>query len=282
MVAAGELRAQLSCPTHGGLPGGSRRCAVARFSSEADIRSPRLTLHRCTGGSVLHRQQCRLASAEYLNTRRALNLASYPFVQPGHKLHAVWQAFSSAVRAEEARLHAACRADTTLEQIREQVASLVRTAEQSCAADAFAAQQPALHAEGSAKSVLHAEGGGLADLQLTLKRGFESVDRGLAAVVEAVQDSKRPHLDIITPYQPDTPPVMKLHMPEVQDRALFVPFLEEHTVHSVWKVFVEKPRPRVPNPSAFMRSTQDRKCWFKYLDEKRLKRRGQVLYESLG
>ena len=188
---------------------------------------------------------------------------SYPFLEPGHRLHDVWQAFGSRVRAEVAKLHAACKANSTMEEIRDQLASLVQTAE----------HQPVSQAEGSTQP---ADAAAMAGLHATLKRGFESVDRGLAAVVDAVQDSKRPHVDIIRPYKPNSPQVMVLLMAQVQDRSLFVPQLAEYTVLSVWRVFVEEPDPGVPSPSAYMRSVWERKTWMKLLNEKKLQERGRA------
>ena len=54
--------------------------------------------------------------------------------------YTMWEAFSRAVREEEARLHALCRADTTMEQITVYLATLARAARQHIVAAVGAAQ----------------------------------------------------------------------------------------------------------------------------------------------
>ena len=111
------------------------------------------------------------------------------------------------------------------------------------------------------------------------QEGFRVIRQGANRIVEAPQESKRPHMEVIRPHQPKSPPVTKLLMAPVQDRDVFVPQLTEYTVLSVWRVFVEELILGVPSPLAYMRSMwRRRRSWMKHLNANRLKERGRAFH----
>ena len=173
-------------------------------------------------------------------------LVSYFFLDPSHRLHSTWQAFISAVRAEESRLHALCKKDTTMEQINLSLATM-------------ASAQPVAQQE-------------VVELRADINRGFESV-------VEELRASKRARVEIspspAAAAAPDPVQALKDQMAALPDE-LLVPRPDEYTAYHVWQLYEREPAPGLPSPSAYMRRfPAERKGWLGFLTGPSYVKRGR-------
>ena len=183
-------------------------------------------------------------------------LVSYPFLDPSHDLHSDWQTFSSAVRAEESRLHALCKKDTTMEQINVSLATLARQAAGQPVDTAASAAQPAPQ---------FADAQAVMDLRAEVKRGFKSV------VEEMRASSKMARVEIspspAAAAAPTPVQALKDQMAKLPDE-LLVPRPDEYTAYHIWQLYEREPAPRLPSPSAYMRRfPAERKGWLGFLTE---------------